>query len=308
MDERLILAAYRRCFFHLQTVLVGIYAVALSVSVTAEEKLHLAVAANFAAPLKAVAAEFTQTTGAEVIITVSSSGTLFAQIMHGATFDIFLSADTARAQALVKAGRVSASDVKPYALGQLAFVSRDPDMSLQRLLSKQSNSMDKLAIANPKLAPYGKEAQEVFIGSDRWERTRPFVVMGKNVLQTYQFYSTGNVDSAFVAYSLVKGAPNANVVPSHLYSPIVQSLAVLTNVQSSTLSSEDSEAHLLPDTHNVSPPIQDTHTETRTKTDTHMNQRQLADHFVDYLLSEGVQQKLERWGYKPVTSLPQSKQ
>ncbi|NDV90670.1 molybdate ABC transporter substrate-binding protein [Alteromonas sp. 345S023] len=298
MDERASLVVYRQILCCVKVCLWAFFALGVSANVSAKEKLRVAVAANFAAPLKAIAEEFTHSTDVDVVITVSSSGTLFAQIMHGAAFDVFLSADTARVKALIEAGRVSTSDVEPYAVGQLAFVSRSAPITVKELLSRNNDVLSlnsyKLAIANPKLAPYGEAAKEVLEGHARWNNMRQHIVMGKNVLQTYQFYRTGNVDSAFVAYSLVKDEPNVDIVSPRLYSPIVQSLAILIAPATAQ------DTHFSQDTHFA----EDTHK----KLDSQARQRQLAEYFVNYLLSKKVQQKIEGWGYKPVSSLSASKE
>lgn len=296
MDEKVRLVNYRPIPYYLRVCFLALFALVSSANASAEQKLRVAVAANFAAPLKAIAKDFTRTTGVDVVITVSSSGTLFAQIMHGASFDVFLSADTARVKALVDAGRVTTSDVAPYALGQLAFVSKNAPFTSEELLTENSKVLSsnsfKLAIANPKLAPYGEAAKEILIKHAQWESIRQHIVMGKNVLQTYQFYRTGNVDSAFVAYSLVKDESNVDLVSPRLYSPIVQSLAILNTPLKDSASSIIQDTHFSIDTHQ--------------KLDTHASQRQLAEYFVRYLLSEKIQQKIEGWGYKPVSSLPAS--
>ena len=198
-----------------------------------DEKINVAVAANFAKPLRNIAKQFTLLTGIDVAVTVSSSGTLYAQIQHGATFDVFLSADRARPQALAENNLVHKSNVVDYAKGKLAFVysgdlSDAPSCehvigeaieqrNVQRTdcLSKQliqliGNPQNKLAIANPKLAPYGIAAQQTLQNLSLWQSFLPHRVMGKNVLQTLQFYTTGSVKGAFVAYSLVLDVPSGD--------------------------------------------------------------------------------------------------
>ena len=166
-----------------------------SVNFKRDEKINVAVAANFAKPLKSIAEQFTELTGIEVAVTVSSSGTLYAQIQHGASFDVFLSADRARPQALVDNNVVHHGNLVDYAKGKLAFVyagdlsseashetsgernceqiahsstgdtTAQINVQLTDCLSKQlvqlmENPQNKVAIANPKLAPYGDAAQQ----------------------------------------------------------------------------------------------------------------------------------------------------
>jgi len=224
--------------------------------------LQVAVAANFAKPLRNLANDYFKKTGQEVSVTVSSSGTLFAQLTHGAQFDVFLSADTARPNALVEAGRVNAEDVQVYAKGRLAFLSSNTTASTPNFTAA-SLAGKKLAIANPKLAPYGIAAKQYLINTNQWSAVSPHMVMGKNVLQTYQFFTTGNADYALVAYSLTLGDKLNNdivvtLIPDALHHPILQSLAVTASV----------------------------------------DRKAAASAFAQYLLSSEVQESLPTWGYQ----------
>lgn len=257
--------------------------------VWAEDTIRLAVAANFAAPLKHIVEEYSHQTGEKLSITISSSGTLYAQIIHGANFDVFFSADTQRPRALIDAGRISESDVIPYAQGRLAFVSHDHALIESGIIDENANTLleqHRLAIANPKLAPYGVAAKQALVNLGLWDDIKPSLVMGKNVQQTYQFFTTKNVGSALVAYSLVKNSASATLVPDTLHSPIVQSLAILTRHSQEMVEAEKVDTHRFMDTHK--------------KLDTHRSRRERVKAFVDYVLSVGVQEKLVELGYKPV--------
>ena len=236
--------------------------------------LQVAVAANFAKPLHTIANDYFKNTGQKVSITVSSSGTLFAQLTHGAQFDVFLSADTARPNALVEVGRVNAEDVHVYAKGRLVFLSSKNVASVPHFTAELLKGK-KLAIANPKLAPYGEAAKQYLANTHQWNTVTPYIVKGKNVLQAYQFFTTGNASYALVAYSLalngklmgeadghssnVPQRVGAILIPDTLHQPILQSLAV-------TASSERKAA---------------------------------ATAFARYLLSMQVQENLPSWGYLP---------
>lgn len=236
--------------------------------------LQVAVAANFAKPLRDIAKGYYEKSGQEISVTVSSSGTLFAQLTHGAQFDVFLSADTARPNALIEAGRVNAEDVHVYAKGRLAFLSSNSSASTPHFTA-DILAGKKLAIANPKLAPYGEAAKQYLAKTKQWSIVAPHLVMGKNVLQAYQFYTTGNADYALVAYSLTLNAelnsgadePNTNrrnrneiiLIPDTLHQPIMQSLAVTATA----------------------------------------NRKAAASAFARYLLSGAVQENLPNWGYEP---------
>lgn len=235
--------------------------------------LRVAVAANFAKPLRNIANDYFKKSGQEVSITVSSSGTLFAQLTHGAQFDVFLSADTARPNALVEAGRVNGEDVHVYAKGRLAFLSSNTTASTPNFTAA-SLAGKKLAIANPKLAPYGNAAKQYLVNTKQWNTVSPHIVMGKNVLQTYQFFTTGNADYALVAYSLTLTdkqineaggrAATALLIPDTLHQPILQSLAVTAAA----------------------------------------DRKAAASAFSRYLLSLEVQETLPNWGYQPANDSP----
>jgi molybdate transport system substrate-binding protein len=289
--------------------------------------VNVAVAANFAKPLREIASEFTQLTGVNVVITVSSSGTLFAQIQHGARFDVFLSADRSRPQALVDAQLVHKDNLVNYALGRLAFVYTNeknasyashseisPAQFSKIFESVMSVTNAKLAIANPKLAPYGVAAEQVLASmhtrqlhhqsqdqpqTEQKPTSAMFTkVKGKNVLQTYQFFTTGSVSGALVAHSLTlesekKGAAeNSVLVPSTYYSPIVQSLIV----------NSKSPAQLVP---NVFDEIGETEIPLNKESLESLDGISSSHLFVQYLLSQRVQNRLPGWGYLPAVATAQ---
>jgi molybdate transport system substrate-binding protein len=255
------------------------------------EPVRVAVAANFAAPLRAIAEEFTDATGVNVIVTVSSSGTLFAQLQHGAHFDVFLSADKHRPSALAHQGVIHADNVVDYAVGQLAFVHRAKEVSEEnRSLSSQIEaalSMGRIAIANPKLAPYGEAAKDTLQSLGLWNSATRQRVTGKNVLQTYQFFSTKSVSGAFIAYSLtpdIANAPDTDsetmttvLVPAHLHKPIVQSMAI----------NSKHRAQLYPNVFDAKTPGLEQATQNLA----------IGDLFAQYVLSKHVQNQLSSWGY-----------
>ena len=223
-----------------------------------EQQVNIAVAANFAQPVKHFAEMFEKKTGIKPIITVSSSGTLYAQIQHGAPFDLFLSADALRPEKLVAEGLAEKQTLRTYATGRLALVSRSgaPD-SLNAFVSRK---FDKpVAIANPKLAPYGLAASQA-LGTLPPDAALPFrQVQGKNILQTYQYFTSGNVDDAFVAWSLVKRSNYSYLlIPDDFHAPIVQKMVIIKD-----------NAHPY-----------------------------AARRFMQYLLSAKVQKSLMDWGYQ----------
>ncbi len=165
------------------------------------ETVTVAVASNFAETARVLAAEFEDTTGHEVRVIQGSTGKLHAQIVHGAPFDVFLSADVARAEDLESRGLIEDGSRFTYAVGMLALWSPDATLSdnCDDLLTMPDDS--KVAIANPRLAPYGLAAQRYLQSEGLWDELRPRLVYGENIAQTFQFVATGNARVGFVAVS-----------------------------------------------------------------------------------------------------------
>ncbi|MDH5424858.1 MAG: molybdate ABC transporter substrate-binding protein [Gammaproteobacteria bacterium] len=196
------------------------------------EVFRVAVASNFNSTLKQLRTDFRKKSGLNFTISQASSGKLYAQIMHGAPYDIFLSADEASADLLKKNGM--ASDTFEYAQGQLVFISNDKHDagcadSLLKAVSEHAGR--ELAIANPKIAPYGLASKEVLERMGLWNVSRPAMLMGENILQTYQYVSAGGVAAAFIAKSLLTVRLSEQYciwsVPQKWYHPVRQKLAVI---------------------------------------------------------------------------------
>ena len=193
-----------------------------------QNTVHIAVAANFAQPLKALAEEFQSKTNIRPVITVGSSGALYAQIVHGAPFDVFLSADNARPEALIS-HKADRQNLKPYAKGKLALVYHGLPVSTLAQFFEQNDSAT-IALANPRLAPYGNAAQSVIDQYDANSKRR--YVKGQNVLQAMQYFQTAHADAAFVSLSLaMQSEANYLVIPPHSYAPIVQSMVIVKGAE-----------------------------------------------------------------------------
>ena len=197
--------------------------------------LAVAAAANLVYALDALNAEFGRLhPDVHVTKTTGASGTLVTQISQGAPYDIFLSADLDFAQKLVKAGGADASSLKTFALGRLVIWTTREDIDVSTVDGVIVNpAVHKLAIANPKTAPYGRAAMETIAKLRLAPAAEPKLVQGENISQTAEFVETGNADAGFVALSLVL-APKLKVrghwkeVPAGLYSPLEQA-AVITH-------------------------------------------------------------------------------
>ena len=190
--------------------------------------LTVAVAANVLEPMREIAAAFEQEGGGRVNLVPGSTGKLYAQILQGAPFDLFLAADEERPALLFSAG-LAASLPRTYAVGRLALYSRSGEATLARL---REGRYRRLAIADPQVAPYGRAAREVIDRLGLAETATPRLVMGENIGQTYAFVATGNADLGLVAlsYALSPSAAGEGSywpVPGQWHAPIRQDAVLL---------------------------------------------------------------------------------
>ena len=213
----------RALFFAAAILLMAVRPPASAAEVTA------AVAANFTAPAKEIAAVFKTQTGYTVDLSFGATGQLYTQITQGAPFDILLSADSARAQKAEKEGWGVAGSRFTYAIGKLALWSADAALVDKDGAVLKQNKFTHIAIANPTAAPYGAAAVETLkaLGLDKDVEKK--IVTGENINQTFQFVATGNAELGFVALSQVieQGKGSSWMVPENLYSPILQDAVLL---------------------------------------------------------------------------------
>ena len=200
------------------------------------EAVYAAVASNFTDAMKDIAQQYEAESGNKVVLTFGSSGKFVAQIQHGAPFQVFLSADQNKPDALEKAGLVAANSRFTYAIGALALWSAKPNFIDNNDAHLKSGDFNKLALANPKLAPYGVAAMEVLADLGLTEATKEKWVMGENISQTYQFVSTGNADLGFVALSQIMSqgqikSGSSWIIPTDQYSPIRQDAVLLKSAE-----------------------------------------------------------------------------
>ena len=201
-------------------------------SLAGAESLRIAVAANFTDTTRDLVALFEETTGQSVAASYGSTGQLFAQIKNGAPFDVFQAADSAHPQLLEKSGDAVRGSRFTYARGKLALWTPENNVFSDPRSWLASADFKRLAIANPKTAPYGLAAQQVLKNLSLWAALQPRLVRGNSVAQTFQFVATSNAQAGFVALSQVNAWQNGNgtlwVVPQRMYAPINQQ-AVLLN-------------------------------------------------------------------------------
>jgi molybdate transport system substrate-binding protein len=205
---------------------------ALSCGGAAAADVSVAVAANFAAPMRKIAAAFERDTGHRAVLAFGSTGRFYAQVKSGAPFEVLLAADQATPARLEQEGAAVAGTRFTYAIGRLVLWSATPGVVDDRGEVLRHPEGGRIAIADPKLAPYGAAAVEVMRKLGLADALRPRLVQGENVAQAWQFASTGNAQLGFVALSQVMvdgriAQGSAWVVPADLHAPIRQDAVLL---------------------------------------------------------------------------------
>jgi molybdate transport system substrate-binding protein len=206
-------------------ILTGLTVIAPS----SAESVAVAVAANFHAPMQALVEQFETETGHDVLVISGSTGGLYAQIVNGAPYDLFIAADTRRPALLATAGLGLEQTQATIAVGQLVLWSIDADLiEAQELGALRDQSIRFLAIANPDLAPYGTAAHQALMAMNLWEQWATRIVYGENIAQAYAMAATGNAELALIARSQVSADAGAYfLVPPALYEPIRQDVILL---------------------------------------------------------------------------------
>jgi molybdate transport system substrate-binding protein len=193
-------------------------------------ELKVAVAANFVAPMAELAASFEAATEHTVVLVPGSSGRLYAQIRQGAPYDVFFSADRERVERLVEEGPAVPGSAFVYARGRLVLWSADAARSVDAT-TLTAGAFRRLAVANPRLAPYGAAAEETLRALGRWDALEPRLVRGESVTQTFQFVASGAAELGLVAKSQVLAAGGAAwEMPAELHRPIEQAAVALRAV------------------------------------------------------------------------------
>ena len=207
------------------------------------QPLHIAVAANFAVPMRIIAQNFEQKSTHTVMISSGSTGKFYAQIKNGAPFDLFFSADDETVAKLENENATVPGSRFTYAIGTLVLWSPKEGYvdSGGEILKKPS--WRHLSIASPKLAPYGKAAKETLEKLGLWELLQKRMVQGENVAQAFQFVSTGNAELGFVALSQIYRDGviehgSAWIVPDTYHSPIRQDAAILSRAKDNVAAAE----------------------------------------------------------------------
>ena len=223
-------------------------------SVSHTEEVTVAVAANFAMPVETLVERFTERHPHTVTVIKGSTGGLYAQIVNGAPYDVFIAADRSRPRLLAESQRALGETQFTIALGRLALWSRDAAfVEAKGLGALENDALRHLAIANPDLAPYGAAARQTLESLGLWEKLYPRIVRGENVAQAYAMVATGNAEMGLIALSQALAPPSGGhyfVVPETLHAPIRQDAILLTRGRENVaalmlleyLSSEDARA------------------------------------------------------------------
>ena len=198
----------------------------------AADEVKVAVAANFTAPMQAIAPAFEKATGHTLVASFGATGQFYAQINNGAPFDVFLSADDLTPARLEREGATVPGSRFTYAIGSLVLWSADASYLDGTDAALKAGQFRHLSIANPKAAPYGLAAMQVLDKLGLSEAVKAKLVEGQNITQAHQFVSTGNAELGFVALSQVYtggklGSGSAWIVPDTMYDPIKQDAVML---------------------------------------------------------------------------------
>lgn len=206
-------------------------------------EVHVAVAANFTAPMRQISQAFERDTGHRAVLAFGATGALYAQIRHGAPFDVLLAADAATPARLEAEGLARSGSRFTYAVGRLVLWSAQPGLVDERGAVLKSERVERVAVANPKLAPYGAAALQAMEKLGVADALRPRLVQGENIAQTHQFVASGNATLGFVALSQVFADGRLTggsgwIVPAELHDPIRQDAAWLTRAQDNPAAAE----------------------------------------------------------------------
>lgn len=220
----------------LAALLLALLLVAPAEAEQRKDAVRVAVAANFTTTMKELAAAFTARTGMAVVPSFGASGQLVAQIANGAPFDILLAADNEYPTQLVERGLGLDHSRFIYARGRLALWSGTVGYVDAEGRVLENGNFAKIAVANPKIAPYGRATREALQALGLLEQLQPRFVTGENIAQTQQFVASGSVPLGFVALAQVLALPEQRrgsywVVPAELHQPLDQEAILLKRAE-----------------------------------------------------------------------------
>lgn len=220
-----------KVFFNLLVTMILISSLFSCSKKTEKSEIKIAVSANFAQTAKQLIEKFQETSKANIILVKGSTGKHYAQIIHGAPYDIFFSADSATPLKLEQKQKIISKSRFTYAIGKIILWS--PENRLNFSLEEiHKLKYRKFAIANPKLAPYGEAAKQSLKYVSLWLKMQGNLVFGENINQTFQFIQTGNAEMGIIAYSQFLMLPKKKqgsywMIPQIYFKPINQQAVLL---------------------------------------------------------------------------------
>lgn len=219
--------------YRLKSFIVSSLLITLSLSAHADTVL-VAVASDFSKPMSEIGIAFEKATGHKAELSFASSGKAFAQIQHGAPYQVYLSASENYPIELEKTGHAAANSRFVYAVGKLVLWSAMPGFVDDQGGVLKTGKFKHIALADPTHAPYGVKAEEVMKNLGVLEKLKPFFVLGENISQTFQFVSTGNAELGFVSLAQVIDVKTGKIsngsgwlIPDNLHSPFLQTAVLL---------------------------------------------------------------------------------
>jgi len=191
------------------------------------DEINVAIASNFSSVSPPIGELFFETTGHRAVFSYGSTGKLYAQIVNGAPFHVFLAADSARPELLAR-NQTAISDTRfTYAIGQIVLWSTTIEFDSPEILKSDINH---IAMANEKLAPYGQAAKQFLSGVGLWDRLQRKIVRGENVSQALQFVESGAAGIGLVSLSQVQfRTGNVYAIPADQHAPIAQQAVLLAD-------------------------------------------------------------------------------
>ena len=206
------------------------------------EKITVTAASDLKFCLDSVIKEYKKShKDADIQVAYGSSGKAYTQIQQGAPFDLYFSADVEYPNKLSEAG-LTASSPRLYALGRIVLWSASEDASKLTVQNLVQPRFVKIAIADPRHAPYGRRAEEVFRKLGLWEQIQPKLVLGENIAQTAQFVQSGGVSVGVLALSLVKSpifsGKGYYLIPENLHSRLEQAVVILKRAEKNPLATD----------------------------------------------------------------------
>lgn len=214
-----------------QTILLTIACILLSSATAHAEKITIAAAADLKFAMDELVTGFKKSQpGNDVDVVYGSSGKFHTQIQQGAPYDIYFSADIAYPRELQKKG-FAAYEVLPYAFGRIVLWSNSMAAAKMTLADLTDPKIARIAIANPKHAPYGKRAEEALKAAGIWEKVQPKLVFGENIAHTAQFVQTGNAQVGIIALALAMNPELSKqggyyLIPESLHNPLEQGYVI----------------------------------------------------------------------------------